>query len=308
MADPPAAALPPEARPRLLPTAVLFRRPDDELQIGLDPGVRLRDRSGRWRQLLSRLDGSRTWREIAGDIRTHDLTELGRLLSTLASLGLADLGAPGAADIHRGRIRLVGGGPLALAIGDRLLASGVERLYVVDLPGHHRPLSRLRDEAGERVVPHAHWTKPESPAVALSVLVAETLEVDRGIAAELVRRDAPHLVVRLRPAGVVIGPLVVPGRTGCLHCSDLRRRDTDAGWPQLLGQLERSPAPPPAPAVSDWAAAMTTIQVLGFLGGNRPETWGATLELAAADHAMAWRAWPAHADCGCRWPGTVVSA
>jgi hypothetical protein len=137
--------------------------------------------------------------------------------------------------------------------------------------------------------------------VPLTVLVSETVEIPRLAPADLLRHDLAHLLVRPQPAGTVVGPLVVPRRTACLGCTDLGRRDADPAWPALLAQLARTRVTVRSSAVSDWAVAVTVTQVLAFLAGDRPETWGATLELS--HHAMAWRPWPRHRECGCHWPG-----
>lgn len=292
----------PELRPRLLPGAVLLRRSAEELQIGLDPGWRLSDPAGRWQRVLSRLDGQRAWRQIAAELPAVELAELARLFEALAAAGLAELdaGGPGA-----GCVRLVGVGRLGTSIASRLLQSGVARLYVVE--SHGTRAERLRQRHPDRIRLVRHWTQPESPVVDLTVIVADRLEADRAVAADLLRHDAPHLVVRPRPAGALIGPLVLPGRTSCLHCTDLVRRDADPAWPRLLGQLMRATAEVGPPFLADWAVGVTVTQVLGHLAGERPDTCGATLESSAPRYAMTWRSWTSHPECGCRWPGSVVS-
>jgi hypothetical protein len=258
---------------------VVLRRSDDELQIGLDPGLLLRDRTGRWQRVLDRVDGRRTWQQLAAEVRSAELPLLDRLLSRLAAAGLAELdsGAPEAPlSAATGRVRMIGTGPLVRVIEHRLHRSGVHRA--------------------------------ESPTseVALTLLVTDRLEADRAAAAELVRRDAPHLLIRPHPGGAVVGPLVLPGTGCCLHCTDLTRRDADPAWPRLLDQLQRTPAPYPGPALADWTAATALTQVLAFRTGARPETWSATAELTTVDWTTTWRSWPPHRDCGCRWSGTVV--
>ncbi len=66
--------------------------------------------------------------------------------------------------------------------------------------------------------------------------------VDSGVA-DPVRhtplRDAgaAHLSVVVREASVLVGPLVVPGRTSCLTCVELHRADADPAWPMVAAQL-----------------------------------------------------------------------
>src|SRR3712207_7110553 len=63
------------------------------------------------------------------------------------------------------------------------------------------------------------------------------------LAADLQRRGVPHLVATVRGETGVVGPLVVPGATGCLRCADLHRRDRDPRWPALAAQLTAGEAP-----------------------------------------------------------------
>ena len=88
-----------------------------------------------------------------------------------------------------------------------------------------------------------------------------------------------------------VGPLVVPGRTSCLRCADLSRRDADPHWPLVLAQLSRLRLDLPH-VLAGWAASVAAAQVLAFLGGGQPETAGATLELSARRFVTELRAWP----------------
>lgn len=313
-----ASGIAPGARPRLRPEAVLLSRGDTECQVGVDGGnsLRIPDLDGHLQTVLRALDGHRSWSAILAHAAAWevDAAALERVLRTLAAAGLADLGHLGSADPSpRGEVRLVGLGALGAAIGEQLVRSGIRRLHVVDGspadPMETRAESFRRDcerrgigtwAAGDPVRVSNHWTKPETAEVALTVLAPDALEADRRVAADLLRRDAPHLVVRPAAAGAVVGPLVVPGRSSCLHCCDLTRRDADPAWPHLLSQLTRRIAAVP-PAVAAWATSATVTQVLSFLSGSRPETVGATLEMAAPSYTMRLRSWPAHAECGCSW-------
>ncbi len=56
------------------------------------------------------------------------------------------------------------------------------------------------------------------------------------------RRDLPHIGVIFGDERVLVSPVVVPGRTACLRCADLWRRDADPHWPVLATQLVERPA------------------------------------------------------------------
>jgi hypothetical protein len=149
-----------------------------------------------------------------------------------------------------------------------------------------------------------HWSKPDGVVPDLTIVASDRIECDRVLSEGLVRADQPHLFIRVRPGGVLVGPLVLPGRTVCLRCTDLTRRDADPAWPTLLQQLCRSRVPV-TPVLASWAASVASTQALSLLGGAHPETCGATLEITAPDYRTRWRSWPLHPGCGCGWGTTA---
>jgi hypothetical protein len=215
-------------------------------------------------------------------------------------------------------IRLVGGGALGRRTASVLGGAGVGVLYLseppgsangrargstsVDVPDRLEALGTALRRRHPRLQVHrpGHWTKPDGARVDLTVVAADGPEVDRLVTDTLLATDSPHLVLRSSGSEVSVGPLVVPGRTSCLRCADLTRRDADPQWPWVLAQLVRVRLEP-APSLLAWAAAGAAVQVLAFLSGGWPESASATLELGTRDHTMRLRAWPAHPGCGCGW-------
>ena len=57
-----------------------------------------------------------------------------------------------------------------------------------------------------------------------------------GLTGELIRDRVPHLALRTGEAIGVVGPLVRPGHSACLHCVDLRKAEADPLWPKILAQ------------------------------------------------------------------------
>ncbi|MDP9118315.1 MAG: hypothetical protein M3O28_13845, partial [Actinomycetota bacterium] len=122
------------------------------------------------------------------------------------------------------------------------------------------------------------------------------------------RRDAlharaiAHLTVRLAADHGVVGPLVIPGRTSCLRCADLHRRDRDPAWPALAVQLTvpRRYGPASDVGLATVIAGVASLQVLCFLDGDRSAAVDGTLEMHLPDWRLRRRSWPVHPDCDCQ--------
>jgi hypothetical protein len=295
--------------------AVVLRRSADELQVGLDPSRAL-ILGDSYRPILDRLQTPTTRAGLLATGRAAGISApaVTRAVRRLDEAGLLRPGAEGPPGRAGRRVRLVGAGPVGLPLARYLIEGGIGELVVFDSgppdPGLYVVSGTIADQAaalaetlgsrGSRVVPVGHWSKPETLAVDLTVTVAAGPEVDRLITDHLLRTDQPHLLVRSLGDAVWVGPLVLPGRTPCVRCTDLTRTDADPGWPRVLAQLARLQLRLPA-LLTGWAAAVAAAQALSFLDGGRPETTGATVELAVTDLRTELRSWPSHPECGCRW-------
>lgn len=274
------------------------------MQVGLQPGRAVVLHGPGAVELLAHLDGT-TPRDVldargaAAGLAPADVAEV---LARLDAAGLLKVTEP--ASRPASAVRLVGTGVLGQLLAELLLTAGVD-LHLADAGdsaavAEGGPLPRARGGPGGRLRTVNHWSKPDGLTVGLSVVAVDTVEVDRVVTAHLLRTDQPHLVLRSSGSVVTVGPLVLPGRTACLRCTDLARRDADPAWPVLLNPLTRLHQPArPVPAA--WAASVAATHVLAHLGGSVPESAGATLELDESDHLVRWRAWPLHAACGCAW-------
>jgi hypothetical protein len=141
---------------------------------------------------------------------------------------------------------------------------------------YHRPASQLRPDVTVLAGPQ--------PATA-------------GRLAALVSAVLPHLPVRVTSARVVVGPLVLPGRSTCVNCIDRHRRDADPEWSAVPAAV------PPRPSVllAHAAATLAAAQVLDFVDAvRRPAAISATIEQAAGSSCPQRRRWPMHDGCGCR--------
>ncbi|MGL5867247.1 MAG: hypothetical protein ACRCYX_15495 [Dermatophilaceae bacterium] len=102
------------------------------------------------------------------------------------------------------------------------------------------------------------------------------------------RHGTAHLPVSVGRRDIVVGPLVIPGRTPCLACAG-------AVWPA-------APEPgsifgPPG-ASSVLAAAIATTTVLATLRGDY-SMGGISTEIANDGQALVHRLWKVRADCRC---------
>ena len=289
-----------------MPGTPLLRRGPDELQVGLDPGRAVLLRGAGPARLLTGLDGRHDHPALhaLGGAVGVSTAEVDAVLASLHAAGLLEP----AVTTARAGVRVVGLGPLGQQVATLLLAAGVD-VYAADLVPDRstRPPPPDPDvgppTAAGRLVLVDHWSKPELD-LALTVLVPDTVEVDRVLPETLLRSDQPHLLLRSTGTTVTVGPLVLPGRTPCVRCCDLARRDADPAWPRLLPQLTRL-RPPPGGVLTAWGAAVTAAQVLALLAGEVPESAGGTLELSSPDHLTRRRPWPLHPACGCAWARTT---
>jgi hypothetical protein len=163
-----------------------------------------------------------------------------------------------------------------------------------------RPRSVAAADAVRRASPLADLRPPPEGAADVVVL-ARAWAASDPLVAGLQRAGVPHLVAAVRGGVGVVGPFVIPGRTSCLHCADLHRRDADPHWPELAAQLTAAEATPGGATTTCLLTAVTAaLQVLAYLDGTAaPVTLDATLELRPPDPVPVLRRWTAHPSCGC---------
>lgn len=125
----------------------------------------------------------------------------------------------------------------------------------------------------------------------------------------LVRRDQPHLLVRLVDGGVLLGPFVQPGRTACVRCIDAHRAERDPHHVAVVTRYalaagairDDGVADPDQPLLTAYAAAWAARALGTHLAGGRPAGWSATRFVEPTGPDEPERRWPIHAACGCTW-------
>lgn len=277
-----------DRRPVLDRSAPVLTRRGGGVQVGWSPGRALVlhptsvDSAPKLVTLLATMDGLHTTAELLPVAERAGLgaPALRALITDLTGHGLLHLAPPPGAG-YRPPVLLHGRGPLTDALEALLPGSGVTV---------HRSTRRS-------------LSVPDG-GVELVVLT-DTLVHEPRLISTLVAEGLPHLVVRMRDGVGLVGPLVLPGRTGCLRCADRHRHDRDPEWPLLAAQLVGRCGAAGA-AATRATAALAAMQVQLLLADDTtsrltgpPPSLGATLELDLPGCTLSRRPWPAHPDCGC---------
>ncbi|MGV9254065.1 TOMM precursor leader peptide-binding protein [Streptomyces sp. NPDC003697] len=255
-----------------------------------------------------------------------------RLRPDLATLSLTAR-APGEAIgrlAARGglRVQVRGAGRVGATVAAVLSGAGVGEVDVRDVgcvepwdvaPGGLVPdsVGERRDEAARRAVRRVAPARPrrhapragrEGEEAGFSLVVLASRDdvavhaPDPSATEDLVASGTPHLHAGVVEGTGVVGPLVLPGETGCAGCLHRHRADRDAAWPRLVAQW-RSGRPRPVPpcdlALATTVAGLAAGHALAFLDGESPSSAGARWETSVP--GMNWRArplWP-HPGCPC---------
>lgn len=307
-------------RPMLKPALVPMWRSDSALQLGLDPAhariVEGFTEAGRL--VLGLLDGSRDLEQIrvdaraagadastvtglldalsrcsllddasldAGPLRDLDAESRDRLAPELSALSLL---RPGPGDAmatlgrrRRARLAVAGPAPLTDRIVELLESAGVPQV------GVYSSLAELAPRTIGRRAPDF-------------VVLATVGLLDLTAFAVLDNLTIPHLAVSVRELTGIVGPLVLPGHTSCLHCQELQRADRDPRWPSLSLQFHQVTAGLRCPAaLAAMVAATATMQVVSYLDGDRPATIEGSLEVTLPDWKLRRRSWHRHPECPC---------
>lgn len=210
-------------------------------------------------------------------------------------------------------VRVAGSGRVAVAVATALAAAGVGHVAVdatgtvvaADLGTGYQPgdLGRPRSAAAADAV---HRCAPEVVVAARQpdlVVLTDVVVPEPTVVTELLGSRIPHLIGYAYEGTAVVGPLVWPGRSSCLHCAELHRAEADVAWPKLAAQLTGQ-VTTAGLACTQLAAALIAEQVLTALAGPGaglpvPPTWGAALQLDPVRGTLLRLPRPPHPRCGC---------
>ncbi|WP_435743166.1 hypothetical protein [Nocardioides sp. SYSU DS0663] len=267
----------------LRPGLAVVRRDDGHLQVGIDPPLRvvLADHPD-VRRVLDAL--SRGEEPAAGPATS-------RVIQALAAAGaLVDRGraAPPAAPVATVEAAWAGHGDDA----PRRLAARAAARVSWDAPaGVDDPLRTLLRDAGLGTA---------STGTGDVHLVVAHGEVARARVDACMRDGMPHLVVSGRGGGRVVGPFVAPGASPCLRCDDAHLGERDPRRALVVEQAARAAAPPPDPVTLTLALAWAVRDLVAWVDGDRPTTWGACFAIGPTGVPEP-RSIARHPHCGCGW-------
>ncbi len=213
-------------------------------------------------------------------------------------------------------VAIHGSGRVGAQVAALLAAAGVGRVHALEhgtvrlhqaMPGGVRPVdegARWDQATGAavlRAAPEIDTTPPPLGDRPDLIVLAYDEPVDPDRRAALHARRCAHLLVSLAADHGIVGPLVIPGLTSCLGCTDRHRRDRDPRWDVLAVQLSQPcrAAAASQVAVAAALAGLAAMQALSFLDGGRPSSIEGALHLQPPDGQVRRRSWPPHPDCDC---------
>ena len=121
-------------------------------------------------------------------------------------------------------------------------------------------------------------------------------------------QEHPHLATGLYGNTGIVGPLVVPGATGCLRCCHLHAGDADPHWPavslQIASAIKRLPVQPRDRLLTRLVATSAALLIRQWADDptavDRWANLAIEIRLPAGEQRRVPR--PPHPLCGCRWP------
>ncbi|MFD9463338.1 TOMM precursor leader peptide-binding protein [Streptomyces sp. NPDC060027] len=269
----------------------------------------------------------------AADALREKTEVMDRLRSDLASLSLVARRPGGAVERLAARrclrVQVRGAGRVGVVLAALLAGAGVGEVEVRDL-GRVEPwdvapgglpvesIGERREDAARRAVRRAAPDRPprasskerqeregeETRGLSLVVITPRDglgVHAPDPVSAEsLIASGTPHLYAGVVEATGIVGPLVLPGDTGCAGCLDQQRTDRDPTWPRLVAQWRSGQQRRVAAcdlALASAVAALAASHALAFLDGDQPSSAGARWE--ASLPGCDWHAKPVRAHPGC---------
>lgn len=131
------------------------------------------------------------------------------------------------------------------------------------------------------------------------VVATDQVEPERGLADILTRAGVMQLFCRVHSGCATVGPLVVPGGSGCLHCLDLTVSGRDPLWAPTLLELIRA-RPGMDPVAADWAAAQVGVELSWYLRSGEASTVDGLVRMSGACPGVEHVQLHPHPECHCQ--------
>lgn len=232
---------------------------------------------------------------------------------------------------RRAWVQVRGAGRVGAALAVALAQAGVGRVEVLDggrvAPGDVAAggvpagqLGRRRAAAARAAVRAAlPWRRaaPEARRAVPRLVVFAPRDglaayaPDPARASPVLAAGTPHLYVGVVECTGFVGPLVLPGVTGCAECLLRARTEREPGWPLLVAQWRngRAPGVPAcdvalATAVAGFGASLA----LGFLDGALDRPPGVRTELVLPRLSVSEVPVAPHPECPCGAAGRPADA
>lgn len=211
--------------------------------------------------------------------------------------------------VQRMRVAIHGCSPIGVALARCLAAMRVGTIYLddptpvtLDVLGDLDPslLGTPRDRAFARALTTADTRVSARTAPEADVEVAvSAFDYEPAWAHRQMRTDRTHLPIVYSEGGVEVGPLVRPGRTPCLHCVTLERRDADRAWPLVSAQLRVLPPPRVETLLTIQVAAFAAREIAAVATGRPCHLDAMTWLWTSEDPVALTHTWSRHPECTC---------
>ncbi|MDU3274992.1 hypothetical protein, partial [Varibaculum cambriense] len=202
-------------------------------------------------------------------------------------------------------VGISGLGPLGIRLTRKLVACGIKSFILRDQAVvKTRDLCVYKDEylgaVRQDVAPLVLGVNQQLPnqAVTIEVAVSSYL-TNPAWAKACINSGVPHLPIIKRETEIEVGPLFIPGRTCCLHCQHLAKRDSDPEWPRIAAQLACADPVMADTSLTEYATAFAVREILNYLSGLPLSLTGASWIFNLADPLPQLRQWQPHPQCGC---------
>ncbi|GAA1904086.1 TOMM precursor leader peptide-binding protein [Streptomyces sodiiphilus] len=223
---------------------------------------------------------------------------------------------------RRAWVQVRGAGRVGAALAATLAQAGVGRVEVVDggrvepedtapgaIPaertGQRRDAAACAVVRSARAWPRRSCTERQGGARLVIFAPRDGLAAyapDPAVAEPVLAAGLPHLYTGVVEGTGFVGPLVLPGSTGCAGCLLRTRAAREPGWPLLVGQWRNARSrgvPACDAALATAVAGLAAASALAHLDGVRADGEGTRAELVLPRLTLTRERIAPHPECPC---------